>query len=50
VVDEVGIYEEGVGRLEGGIVLEEERGGDLGDFAGGGGWFGFEELFFDVLF
>jgi hypothetical protein len=30
VREEVGVDENGVGRAEGGVGLEEERGGDLG--------------------
>lgn len=33
VREEIGVDEHGVGRDQGGVVLVEERGGDLGDFA-----------------
>ena len=46
VREEVGVDEDTVGRAEGGVGLEEERGGDLGNFAlglfGGEFLFGFE--------
>ena len=50
--EEVGVDKDGVGRDESGIVLEEERGGDLGDFADdlvGGFLFG-DKLGFGLVF
>lgn len=52
--EEVGVDENGVGRDEGSVILEEEGGGNLGDFADDfvafGCFLGLELAFVLVLF
>ena len=49
VAEEIGVDEDGVRRDQGRVVLVEERGGYLGDFADDVGFFGEGFLFYEGL-